>query len=545
MPEQTDPGRHDPDLCQACDALAELEWERSLFLDGPVIVFRWVASEGWPVEYVSPNVDQLFGVSAEDFMTGRVPYASSVHPEDLARVADEVQSHSECGATTFEQEYRIIRPDGEVRWLFDFTVITRDETGVVTHYSGYAFDVTQRKLQQQAKERLEVQVRQTQNLESLGVLAGGIAHDFNNLLVGIMGNASLAREDLSDDSPTQALLQEIERASQRAAELSNRMLAYSGKGSFSTETIDLNELVQETVMLVKSTLSTEARLQFELGSDLPLIEGDATQLRQLVMNLVTNASDALLHGRGTIEITTALVALTNTQPHNDRNFVAGLEPGPYLILKVVDDGEGMDDETQRKLFEPFFSTKFTGRGLGMATALGVVRSHRGAIQVTSALGLGTRFEVMVPVATGADAAPVSEKRAEPVRGGRGTVLVVDDEELVLQLARQVLERAGYIVTTATGGHEALALLRSPDSLPSLVLLDLTMPGFNGSQTLAELKRLAPQLPVILTSGFSEQDAAKIIGEGLSGFIQKPYSPSALVALVRQALRQQSVGEADC
>ena len=527
------------------EALTELEWERRLFLDGPVIVFRWVATEGWPVEYVSPNVDQLFGRSADDFMTGRVPYASTVHPDDLDRVADEVSAHSAAGAPTFEQEYRIVRPDGEVRWLFDFTVVNRDARGEVGHFSGYAFDVTERKLQQQAQERLEEQVRQTQNLESLGVLAGGIAHDFNNLLVGIMGNASLAREDLPADSPTQVLLAEIERASLRAAELSNRMLAYSGKGCFSTETIDLNELLQETVMLVQSSLSANAQLHFDLSDELPLIEGDATQLRQLVMNLVTNASDALIDGQGTIAISSRLMELGPTHPPSDDAFVAGLSSGPYLILKVSDDGKGMDEETQRKLFEPFYSTKFTGRGLGMATALGIVRSHKGAIRVSSELGLGSRFEVMLPVAAETLPAPVREPTEVTAPDHRGHVLIVDDEELVLQLAQQVLERAGFSVSAFTTGQDAIAHLQATDPLPELVLLDLTMPQFDGSQTLAELKRLAPQVPVILSSGFSEQEATKIIGEGLSGFIQKPYSPSSLVAAVGRALTQLRAGEGGC
>ncbi len=545
MAAQSNPSPRDHDPCQASDALAELKWERRLFLDGPVIVFRWVATEGWPVEYVSPNVDQLFGRSADDFMTGRVAYASTVHPDDLARVADEVSSHSAAGAATFEQEYRIVRPDGEVRWLFDFTVVNRDEQGEVTHYSGYAFDVTDRKLEQQAQERLEEQVRQTQNLESLGVLAGGIAHDFNNLLVGIMGNATLAREDLPADSPTQALLEGIERASLRAAELSNRMLAYSGRGCCSTETIDLNELLRETVMLVQSSLAPEAQLHFDLPDDLPPIEGDGTQLRQLVMNLVTNASDALAEGGGTIEVSSRLVVLGQTHPPRDDAFVASLSPGPCLLLKVVDDGSGMDEETQRKLFEPFYSTKFTGRGLGMATALGIVRSHKGAIRVSSELGVGTRFEIMLPVAADPAPAPVRASAKVTAADHRGHVLIVDDEGLVLQLAQQVLERAGFSVCAVSTGQEAIAHLRRADPTPQLVLLDLTMPHFDGSQTLAELKRLAPQVPVILSSGFSEQETTKIIGEGLSGFIQKPYSPSSLVAAVGQVLGQLSNGESGC
>ena len=516
-------------------ALEQLERERHLFIGGPVVVFRWVAEEGWPVEYVSPNVSELFGHSAEDFMTGRVRYALVVHPDDLERIVAEVAAHSEKGATCFEQDYRVVRPDGAIRWLYDFTVVARDEDDRVTHYEGYVLDITERKRAEEERRQLELQIQHAQKLESLGVLAGGIAHDFNNLLVGVLGYAGLAEMELPADSPARESVQKIEKAARRAADLTRQLLAYSGRGRFAVEWVDLPALVEEMAHLLQTSVSKKARLEYDFARDLPPIEGDATQLRQVVMNLITNASDALGDQSGAITLRSGVV-------HVDRDELAetylsaDLPEGPYVYVEVSDTGCGMDEETLAKIFDPFFTTKFPGRGLGLAAVLGIVRGHRGALKVTSEPGRGSTFRVLLPCG-GRPEAPVE---AEPAPGGNwrgaGTILVVDDEESVRAVAQLILERSGFAVLTAVDGREALDVFRAHRDEIALVLLDLTMPHLSGEETLQELRRISADVRVILSSGYNEQEVAgRDAGKSPVRFIQKPYSPSALIEKVREAL----------
>ena len=303
----------------------------------------------------------------------------------------------------------------------------------------------------------EEQMRNAQKLESLGVLAGGIAHDFNNLLVGVLGNASLALSELPADSPARQFVQDVETSAQRAAELTRQMLAYSGRGKFVVEPVNLSQVVQEMTQLLRRVISKQARLSLHLRDDMPPIVADATQLRQVVMNLITNASDALLGESGLVTVRTGTV-------HADARMLAGtylneeLPAGKYVYLEVTDSGVGMDAATRARIFEPFFTTKFTGRGLGLAAVLGIVRGHKGAIDVTSEPGCGTTFRVLFPASAALAEKPVTRNIPAAEWKGSGLALVVDDEEAVRVVARHVLERSGFTVVEAATGEEALATI---------------------------------------------------------------------------------------
>ncbi|MBE0616429.1 MAG: PAS domain S-box protein, partial [Proteobacteria bacterium] len=408
-------------------------------------------------------------------------------------------------------------------------------------------DVTEARRAGEERQRLEAQMQQAQKLESLGVLAGGIAHDFNNLLMGVLGNADMALAKTPPESPLRAYLQRIETAARRAADLTNQMLAYSGKGRFVVEPINLSRLVEEMGHLLATVVSKRALLRYDLGLNLPAVEADATQLRQVVMNLIVNASDAIGERSGVITVHSGTVEA-------DRAYLRSaflseeLPEGTYACLEVSDTGCGMDAETRARIFDPFFTTKTAGRGLGLAAVLGIVRGHRGALKVYSEVGRGTTFKVLLPVSSAAGpqgsgggaadgtAADAIEWRA------RGTVLVVDDDETVRAVARMMLEDAGLAVVTATDGRDAVELYRRDPDAVDLVLLDMNMPHMGGEETFRELRRVRPDVRVILSSGYNEQDAVvRFSGRGLSGFLQKPYRVSALLAKVREVLEGTAPG----
>jgi two-component system, cell cycle sensor histidine kinase and response regulator CckA len=401
---------------------------------------------------------------------------------------------------------------------------------------GTVRDVTDDLREDEERAQLEFQMQQAQKLESLGVLAGGIAHDFNNLLVGILGNASLALLDLATDSPVRQSVAEIEHAAQRAAELTRQLLAYAGKGRFVVEAVDCSQIVREMTALLRTAVSRNAHVTLQLPDDLPPVEADVTQLRQVVMNLITNASDALPEHGGNIHIETGHVTI-------DAEFLAtcvpgsDATPGSYVFVEVRDNGRGMDELVRSRIFDPFFTTKFTGRGLGLAATLGIVRGHRGAIQVHTKPGDGTSIRLLFPCATGSvpHAPPVSGMRATAWTAS-GEVLVVDDEPSVRTVARALLRRRGFTVSEAAGGREAIALVSEDPTRFRLVLLDLTMPDMDGEATLNEFRRVAPLLKVILMSGYNEQEVTrKFVGRGMAAFLQKPFRAEDLDSTARRVL----------
>ncbi len=435
---------------------------------------------------------------------------------------------------TFERSTRPLMQEGEIAgrlWSF--------------------WDVTEQRRAQNERHKLEERVLDTQRMESLGLLAGGVAHDFNNLLAGIMGNADLALRRVPSDPELRSCLADIVEASRRAAELTNQMLAYAGKGQIVVEAVDLSSLVRETTLLLEAIISKGATLEFELAS-LPQISGDRTQLRQVIMNLITNASDSLDTHQGVIRISTSVIE-ANRETLARFRFGEQLEAGSYVSLEVSDTGCGMDEETASRIFEPFFTTKFTGRGLGMAASLGIIRSHGGAILVDSLPGRGTLIQVLLSLADSGmklttepdperrpeSLAPAESRAREDLRSD-GVVLVVDDELRILRLALRALEQVGYRVLTAGSGEEALRIVSLRSDEIAVIILDVTMPGLGGIETLRELRRRFPKIPVLLSSGYTQGSTLSDIADvDPEGFIQKPYTIDGLIEELERVLSLRS------
>jgi signal transduction histidine kinase len=392
----------------------------------------------------------------------------------------------------------------------------------------------ERRRADEQRRLIESRMLQAQKLESLGVLAGGIAHDFNNLLVGILGNAGLALDELSPVSAARESIEGIETAARRAAELCHQMLAYSGKGRFVVETVCLNDVVGEMAHLLDVSVSKAATLKYDLAPDIPGIEADATQLRQVIMNLMTNASEAI-EGSGVISISTG--AMHCDREYLDALFVGeDLKEGGYVFFEVSDTGCGMDQATVEKIFEPFFTSKFTGRGLGLAAVQGIVRGHGGSIRIYTEVGKGTTFKVLLPASDQEARGLQRPADRAPDWKASGTVLVVDDDQTVRSVARRMLERVGLEVLTACDGREALEVLREHRDEIVCILLDLTMPNMGGEEAFSELRRVREDVPIVLSSGYNEQDAiSRFAGKGLAGFVKKPYLARELIGRVREVL----------
>jgi signal transduction histidine kinase/ActR/RegA family two-component response regulator len=397
-------------------------------------------------------------------------------------------------------------------------------------------DVTAARRAEEEKQHLEARLLEAKKLESLGILAGGIAHDFNNLLAVILGNQLLATGEAQEGSPLAKHLDRIRSAAKHAEALTNQMLTYSGKASFSLGPLDLSELVEQTRELLEAATSKKCRLEISLQRDRTMVEGDPTQLRQVIMNLVSNASESLKDRPGRVAVRTGLV-------HADAAYLArtfgggDLGEGDYVYLEVSDTGEGMDEETSRRIFEPYFSTRFTGRGLGLASVLGIVRGHRGAIKLVTEPGAGATFRVLLPPAT-RDARPATcEDPRQDLSARGGTILVVDDEEWVLEITQEFLKRSDFDVVTADGGREALEILRSDvGETIDAVVLDLTMPDLDGRETFQEIRTLRPGLPVIVASGFSrEATEDRFPADQIATFVRKPYEPEDLIDAIRSVL----------
>jgi PAS domain S-box-containing protein len=383
-------------------------------------------------------------------------------------------------------------------------------------------DISDRREAEVERRRVERKLQEAQKLESLGVLAGGIAHDFNNLLTSMLGNASLAGLDVSEESPAHRCLKEIETAAMRASDLCQQMLAYSGRGRFIVRRVDLNSVIHETMNLLRASISKNTTLQLDLASYLPPVQADATQLRQIVMNLVVNASEALGEKGGTVGVRTGVVHETLESLASSHHAPDVVE-GDYVFIEVTDDGCGMPEEVRTRIFEPFFTTKFAGRGLGLAAVLGIVRGHSGALQVESGTGVGATFRVLLPALEGpADHQP-AVAASESDWQGHGTVLVVDDEPAVRSTVTRMLHLLGFDVRLAVDGCEGVEIFRSSPHYFALVLLDLTMPRLGGESVLQIIREELPELPVVVMSGYSEAEVTARLGAGApTAFIQKPF-----------------------
>jgi two-component system cell cycle sensor histidine kinase/response regulator CckA len=435
-------------------------------------------------------------------------------------------------------EYTLATPNGEGSGDFEARLVPNGEDEVLALVRNVTsqrkvLETTRNLAALEERARVQEKLLQVQKTESLGLLAGGIAHDFNNLLTAIMGSASVAALKLPESSPARAPIDALVVAARRAADLTQQLLAYSGKGRFQIRLVDLSAQIQEIVTLLEAGAPKHVQLRLALAAGLPAVECDIAQLQQVAMNLVLNAAEAIEGDRGTVLIATGRQTIDATYPA-EASLGEAPTPGDYVFLEVQDDGSGMDEATQARIFDPFFTTKTTGRGLGLAAVLGIVRSHRGVLRVYSTVGRGTTFKVLFPAQT----APAEITPSAPAApsASTGTVLIVDDENFLRSAARSILEHFGFSVLEAANGEIALELYASAHGTIDAVLLDMTMPGLSGEETFRRLRAVRPDVTVILSSGYNEIEATRrFTSKGLAGFLQKPYTASQLGEYVTQVL----------
>jgi PAS domain S-box-containing protein len=464
--------------------------------------------------------------SVEELRESPAPPIERVSPDqrEQALQAEELAGR---GGVAFA-EATLLRRDGTPITMEIAHAVLTGEDGRPEGFIRVLRDIT---LRRQAEE-LERHMLQAQKLESLGLLAGGIAHDFNNLLMGVLGNASLALRLLPDDARARRCVQQIDDAAARAAKLTRQMLAYAGKSKLDVQPLDLSRVVQEMGELLKVSLPKKVSLEYQLEEPGPVVNGDAAQLHQVMMNLIINAGEAIGDTAGRVAVHCESRTATDdtlAQAVVGRDLLCR----DFASLEVADSGCGMDAETRSRMFDPFYTTKATGRGLGLAAVVGVVRSHGGAMLVESAPGEGTSVRVLLPLA---GEAPAQVSAPPPPRAyqGHGTIVVVDDESVSLEVTHRMLRRLGFDVIPVSGGREALALLQEEGAAIDAVVLDMTMPDLSGEETLEELRRLKPELPVLLYSGYSAQEAAGLC-RGPTTFLQKPFRLESLGNALRELL----------
>ncbi len=517
------------EIIRANDALRESEERYRVVSEMSEDLITELSATG-KVTYISAGVFDLLGYSVDE-ITAMPPFPL-MHPDDRERVESQVLQAVATRAPIRLDHFRLRRRDGE--WLtFETTGLIYTRADGEDRLLTVSRDITARQREEQQRRDLEEQVQRAQKLESLGILAGGVAHDFNNLLTPILGAASLGLEELPAGSPLREKLRKIQQAAERAAALTNQMLSYAGQGPLKVERLDLSALVEEMGELVRSTVSGRTVLDFDLATDLPSVTADAAQLGQVVVNLISNAVESLGDGERKVSVCTGVVEIGSI-PSNAL-FAEDLAAGSHVYFEVVDTGSGMTAETSARIFDPFFTTKFAGRGLGLAAVAGIVRGHRGAIEIDSQAGSGTRFRVLLPIATRSESkqasgdSPVAEWRAS------GTVLVIDDEEGVRDFVGHVMSRAGLSVLEAADGTEGIELFRSHADEIRLVLLDRTMPHSDGGEILDQLRGIRSDVAIMLMSGYSEEHATAELSHELAGFLKKPFLPETLLEHVRKVL----------
>ncbi|GAB6190390.1 PAS domain S-box protein [Desulfocastanea catecholica] len=476
---------------------------------------------------VNQAMCHMLGYSESDLLGKNI--ADSLDPQTARTIhagLPDILTTEKLGKTL---ELKFQRHDGRVRYAETIISVIRSEDGELTGYRGIARDITDRKAAEKSRQALEEHLQQSQRLESLGTLAGGIAHDFNNLLMGIGGRTALMLNELAVSHPHYAQLKTIEAYVASAANLTTRLLGFARGGKYEVRPVDLNLLVEKSLEMFGRT-KKEISIATALQSDLWSIEADANQIEQVLLNLLVNAGQAM-PGGGFISIATSRIVLAE----RDVGFY-GIVPGKYVQLTLSDTGEGMDDETMQKIFDPFFTTKAIGHGtgLGLAMVYGIIRNHAGGISVKSALNKGTIFTIFLP-ATDKKVMPEIRTTAT-VQKGSETVLLVDDEPMIIEIGQEILSLLGYKVLTAASGREALEVYSANRNRIDLVIIDMIMPEMGGGELYDRLKQRDPAVRVLLCSGYSiDGQAREILNRGCKGFIQKPFNVSQLSVKVREIL----------
>ena len=498
----------------------------------------WLLDVDARTTLVNRRMSDLLGYTPEE-MVGRHLFDFM---DDVGRAQATRNLERRAAGLAEDHEFRFVRRDGSDLWTICSTAPLQDDAGGYHGALAMVLDITERRRAEEASRRLEAQMLETQKLESLGVLAGGIAHDFNNILTGIMANVTYLQLGNRDVDALSDALADVHQSAIRATELCRQMLAFSGRGRFLVQRLSLATLVRESTALIRASLARGATLDLRIDAELPPIEADGAQIQQVVMNLVINAAEALPPSGGMVRIATGL-AVPEPRPHELEIVAPVHRDRMYVAVEVTDDGAGIEPAVLRRIFDPFFTTKFTGRGLGLAAVLGIVRGHEAALYVRSAPGHGTTFRMLVPVSQGGLPAATAPTAVVPIRPAAGTtVLVVDDEDILRRSIARILEHHGFRVATASSGPAAIDQVGAQPDRFHVVLLDLTMPGPDGVQTMAQLRQIAPALPIVVMSGFAEDEVVARFGASQpTAFMQKPVGAAAVIAAVSAALPRAAHG----
>ena len=489
----------------------------------PAAAFLWVNAEGWPVEFVTENVKNIFGYTDKDFMSGRIAYSRVIHPDDLERVSDEVAlASADPSCNEFShQPYRIINSEGQTRWVEDKTVIQRDLSGNVTHYQGIVEDVTEAHRRKEELQRIE-------KLESLGVLAGGIAHDFNNFLTGMLGNLSLIKMDTGSSDAIYPHLEDMEMAALRARDLTQQLLTFSKGGLPVKRTAEISRLVKDAALFAMR--GSNVRCDFDFRSEPLYAEVDEGQMTQVIHNLVLNAVQAMPEG--------GVVAIGGGPVEFSTGNALSLEPGAYVQLTFKDRGVGIQKEHLKKIFDPYYSTKHKGSGLGLSVVHSVIEKHRGRIEVDSQIDRGTTFDIYLPAEPQAEPAP--KNLQSKMYTGSGRILIMDDESYIRTLVSKMLEKMGYTVTPAQDGSEAIRLYQESFGANrpyDAVILDLTVPGGKGGrETIKSLREIDPNVRAIVSSGYSNDPIMSDFRRyGFCQAVKKPFQLQELSEAMKSVL----------
>ena len=481
-------------------------------------LFDWIEQR---LVYISPAYETIWGRSINDLYAQNEAWDGSVHPDDLEYARELFARIANTGGDE-TREYRIVLPDGNIRWVSDRGFAIRDDSGQVRRIAGISEDITEKKL-------LAAQLQQADRMESLGTLAGGIAHDFNNLLMGIQGRSSLMKSETDSGHPHSEHLSEIENYVKSAAELTKQLLGLARGGKYEVKSTDLNDLIEKNVGMFGRT-KKEIRIHKKFQDDLWPVEVDRGQLDQVLINIYVNAWQAMPAG-GDLYIQTENVIL------DDRPGLSyGGKSGNHVKVSIADTGIGMDDETIKRVFDPFFTTKEKerGTGLGLASAYGIVNNHDGFITVSSKKDKGSTFAIYLPASL--EKIAVETKAEQDILTGTETILLVDDEEMIVDVSTKLLEKMGYAVLVAHNGSEALSVYQGSQNEVALVILDLIMPDMGGGEVFDRLRKINPQVKVLLSSGYSRDGQAnEILQRGCDGFIQKPFSLKSLSEKLRELL----------
>jgi len=504
----------------------------------PAVAFLWKNAEGWPVEFVSDNVKELFGYTAEEFTSEKVSYATTVHPDDLERVAQEITTFSEEGREYFvHKPYRIVTKDGETKWLDDMTFIRIDEKGDITHYEGIVLDISERVKAEEEKENLQEKLQRSQKMESMGLLAGGVAHDLNNVLSGIVSYPELLLLDLPEDSKLRKPIETMQESGHRAAAIVQDLLTVARGVATTKEPLSLNDLVSDYLNSPEfkklEQFHPTVTIKTNLDSDLINVLGSHVHIRKVVMNLVSNASEAI-EGSGNVTISTMNRYVDRPlRGYDDVNI------GEYVVLSVSDDGSGISPVDLERIFEPFYTKKIMGRsgtGLGLAVVWNVVRDHKSYIDVITGEN-GTTFELYLPITRD----EVSDKdlsiHIKDFKGAGETILVVDDVENQRDISCKMLDTLGYKAKAVSSGEEAVEYLK--ENTVDLILLDMIMdPGINGRETYERVIKIHPNQKAVIISGFAETDEVKAAQKlGAGKYIKKPVTLEKIGLAVKEELEK--------